>query len=42
MPPLDTPVMFGTLAYLEHDGPHAITALDWMAFFSFADRYLQR
>lgn len=42
MPALDTPVMFGTLAYLEHDGPHAITPLDWKTFLDFADRHLKR
>jgi hypothetical protein len=40
MPPLDKPVMTGKLAYLEHDGPHAITPLDWKAFLDYADKYL--
>ena len=41
MPPLDTPVATGALAFLEHDGPHAITALDWKVFLEFADRHLK-
>ncbi len=41
MPPLDTPVAAGTVAFLEHNGPHAITPLDWRTFLDFADRHLQ-
>lgn len=41
MPALDTPVMTGTLAYMEHDGPHAITPLDWKTFLDFADKHLK-
>jgi hypothetical protein len=41
MPALDTPVLNGKLAYLEHDGPHAITPLDWKTFLDFADKYLK-
>ena len=41
MPALDRPVASGTLAYLEHTGPHAITSLDWETFFAFAGRYLR-
>ena len=40
MPPLDTPVGTGALAYLEHDGPHVISPLDWKTFLDFADRHL--
>ncbi len=41
MPALDVPVATGTLAYLDHDGPHTINALDWKTFLDFADRNLQ-
>ncbi len=41
MPPLDTPVMTGKLAYMEHNGPHAITPLDWKVFLDYADKYLK-
>ncbi len=40
MPALDVPVATGTLAYLDHDGPHTINALDWKTFLDFADRNL--
>ncbi len=42
MPALDTPVATGTLAYLDHDGPHTINALDWKTFLDFADRQLKK
>lgn len=42
MPALDQPVATGKLAFLNHDGPHAITPLDWQTFLAFADRWLQR
>jgi hypothetical protein len=41
MPALDVPVASGTLAFLNHDGPHAITPLDWKTFLGFADRFLK-
>ena len=41
MPALDQPVTTGTLAYLEHDGPHVISPLDWKTFLDFAGRHLQ-
>jgi len=41
MPALDVPVTAGTLAYLEHDGPHIISPLDWKTFLGFADRFLR-
>jgi hypothetical protein len=41
MPPLDTPVITGKLAFLNHDGPHAITPLDWKTFLDYADKYLK-
>jgi hypothetical protein len=41
MPALDVPVATGTLAFLNHNGPHAIMPLDWKTFLAFADRYLQ-
>jgi hypothetical protein len=41
MPALDTPVVTGTLGYLENKGPHVISELDWKTFLDFADRHLQ-
>ena len=41
MPALDTPVVTGTLGYLENKGPHVISDLDWKTFLDFADRHLQ-
>jgi hypothetical protein len=41
MPALDVPVTGGTLAYLDHNGPHVISPLDWQTFFAFAGRHLQ-
>lgn len=41
MPPLDTPVATGKLAFLEHNGPHAITPLDWKVFLDYADKFLK-
>ena len=41
MPALDVPVATGTLAFLDHNGPHAIMPLDWKTFFDFADRFLK-
>ena len=40
MPPLDTPVAAGALAYLEHNGPHVISPLDWKIFLEFAEKRL--
>ena len=41
MPALDVPVATGALAFLNHNGPHAITPLDWKTFLEFADRFLK-
>lgn len=41
MPALDQPVATGTLAYLEHDGGHVVSPLDWKTFLDFADRFLK-
>jgi hypothetical protein len=40
MPALDVPVATGTLAFLNHNGPHVISPLDWKTFLDFADRQL--
>jgi predicted dienelactone hydrolase len=40
MPALDMPVAAGTLAFLEHEGPHVISPLDWKTFLDFAGRHL--
>lgn len=40
-PALDAPVVGGTLAFLENNGPHIISPLDWKVLLDFADRHLQ-
>ena len=42
LPALDVPVAAGTLAYLDHEGPHTINPLDWKTFLDFADRHLKK
>lgn len=39
LPPLDQPLITGSLGFLFHTGKHTITAGDWQAFFAFADRH---
>jgi hypothetical protein len=39
LPPLDQPLISGSLGFLFHTGKHTITAGDWQAFFAFADRH---
>ena len=41
LPPLDTPLITGSLGFHYHTGGHAITASDWQAFFAFAGRHLK-
>jgi hypothetical protein len=41
MPPQETDVDSGDLAFRYHTGPHAIVPSDWKAFLGFADRYLR-
>jgi hypothetical protein len=41
MPALDVPVATGTMAFLNHNGPHVISPIDWKTFLDFADRFLQ-
>jgi hypothetical protein len=41
LPPLDTPLINGDLAFLYHTGGHLITPSDWKAFLDFAGRYLK-
>ncbi len=40
-PPVDKPLITGTLGFLYHTGGHAIVSADWQAFFDFAERYLK-
>jgi hypothetical protein len=42
MPALDQPVGKGVMAYVNHNGPHVISPLDWKIFFAFAGWHLQR
>ena len=39
LPPLDTPVIDGTLGWHYPTGPHAATRPDWLAFLSFLDTH---
>jgi hypothetical protein len=41
LPPLDTPLINGSLGFHCHTGGHTITAADWVAFLDFADRHLK-
>jgi len=41
LPPLDTPLVSGSLGFHFHTGKHTITESDWKAFFDFAGRHLQ-
>jgi hypothetical protein len=41
MPALDVPLTTGTLAFLNHNGPHVISPLDWQTFLEFAGRHLK-
>jgi hypothetical protein len=40
-PPLDKPLVTGTLGFHYHTGGHAITPADWQAFFDFAEWFLK-
>lgn len=42
LPPLDTPLLTGSLGYHYHTGGHTITPSDWAAFFTFADLHLKK
>ncbi|SDR75986.1 hypothetical protein SAMN05444173_0765 [Opitutus sp. GAS368] len=41
MPALDQPVGKGVMAFVNHNGPHLISPLDWKIFFAFARWHLQ-
>lgn len=41
MPGLDLPVGSERMMFLNHDGPHVISPLDWKTFLDFADRNLK-
>ena len=41
MPPVDSPLMDGAIAYHNRKGPHAILPYDWEQFLRFADRYFK-
>jgi hypothetical protein len=40
-PPLDTPLITGSLGFHYHSGGHTISPEDWRAFLTFADLHLQ-
>jgi len=42
MPPLDTPLINGDLAFNYHTGAHTITTNEWKLFLDYADRHLKR
>ncbi len=42
LPPLDTPLITGSLGFHYHTGGHTITPEDWAAFFAFAERHLRK
>jgi hypothetical protein len=41
LPPLDTPLIEGSLGFLYHTGGHSITPADWDAFLAFATRHFK-
>ncbi len=41
MPPVDTPIMEGSIAYHIRKGPHAVLPFDWEQFLLFADKYFK-
>lgn len=41
MPALDTPVGSDRMMFINHNGPHVISPLDWKTFLDFADRNLR-
>ncbi|HTO04784.1 MAG TPA: acetylxylan esterase, partial [Opitutus sp.] len=41
LPPLDTPLLDGSLGFLYHTGEHSITPADWDAFLKFASLHLR-
>jgi dienelactone hydrolase len=42
LPPVDTPIVKGDLGWYYHTGPHAATKEDWLAFLTFASKYLAK
>jgi hypothetical protein len=40
-PPLDKPLITGSLGFLYHTGAHAILPVDWQAFLDFAEKYFK-
>ncbi|PYV14539.1 MAG: hypothetical protein DMG07_11730 [Acidobacteria bacterium] len=41
LPPLDTPLITGSLGFHYHTGGHTISPADWKAFLDFADHHLK-
>jgi hypothetical protein len=41
MPPLNQPIMTGTVAYHVRDGKHDVTAFDWDQYLAFAELQLR-
>lgn len=41
LPPLDTPLISGSLGFNYHTGGHTITAAEWKTFLDFADQHLK-
>lgn len=41
-PPIDTPLISGTLGFYYHTGPHVMSESDWKVFLDFADAHLKR
>ena len=39
LPPLDTPLTSGELAFHYHSGGHTATPADWQAFLDFAEQH---
>lgn len=41
MPPVETPVISGSLGFYYHTGPHVVSPADWKVFLDFADLHLK-
>ena len=41
MPPVETPVITGSLGFYFHAGPHVVSPEDWKVFLAFADLHLK-
>jgi hypothetical protein len=41
MPPVDTPIITGSIGFYYHTGPHIVLPAEWKVFLDFADQHLK-